>query len=98
MVTFQLFVKPVLDALGGAKIEPLPFVQAKLKEVFTTKTGLTRFLPGRLAGSMPKPEVEWVRWQGSGDLMSVVKADCYIVIPPDCERLNAGETVTVLLA
>ncbi len=32
MVTFQLFVRPVLDALGGAKREPLPFVQARLKE------------------------------------------------------------------
>jgi molybdopterin molybdotransferase len=98
MVTFQLFVKPVLDALGGARIKPLSFVQARLKEAFTTKTGLTRFLPGLLCGSVGKPEVEWVRWQGSGDLMSVVKADCYIVVPPDRERLDPGETVTVLLA
>jgi molybdopterin molybdotransferase len=97
MVTFQLFVKPVLDALGGAILEQLPFAQAELKEAFTTRTGLTRFLPGRLGGSVGKPEVEWVRWQGSGDLMSVVKANCYIVVPPDRERLNAGETVTVLL-
>ena len=37
MVTFQLFVRPVLDALGGAKPEPLPFVQATLKIAFTTK-------------------------------------------------------------
>ena len=51
MVTFQLFVRPLLDALGGAKPEPLPFVQATLKESFTTKTGLTRFLPGKLSGS-----------------------------------------------
>jgi molybdopterin molybdotransferase len=98
MVTFQLFVKPVLDALGGAKVRPLPFVQAELKEAFATKTGLTRFLPGLLCGSATKPEVEWVRWQGSGDLISVVKANCYIVVPPDRERLNPGETVTVLLA
>ena len=31
MVTFQLFVRPVLDALAGAKPEPLPFAQASLK-------------------------------------------------------------------
>lgn len=97
MVTFQLFVKPVLDALGGANIAPLLFGQAELKQQFTTKTGLTRFLPARLGGSTPKPEVEWVRWQGSGDLMSVVKSNCYIVVPHDRDRLNAGETVTVLL-
>ncbi|HWS96036.1 MAG TPA: gephyrin-like molybdotransferase Glp [Candidatus Methylomirabilis sp.] len=98
MVTFKLFVRPVLDALGGAKPEPLPFVQAELKETFTTRMGLTRFLPGKLGGSHQKPEVEWVRWQGSGDLMSIVKSNCYIVVPPDRERLQAGEAVTVLLA
>ena len=98
MVTFQLFVRPVLDALGGAKCAPLPFVQARLKEAFATRTGLTRFLPGRLAGTLEQPGVEWVRWQGSGDLMSVVKSDCYIVVPPDREHFNAGEMVTVLLA
>jgi molybdopterin molybdotransferase len=97
MVTFQLFVRPVLDALGGAKPEPPPFAQARLKDPFTTKTGLTRFLPGRLGGVKEGPEVEWVRWQGSGDLMSVVKSNCYIVVPPDREQLNAGDMVTVLL-
>lgn len=98
MVTFQLFVRPVLDALGGAKIEPLPFLQARLTEGFTTRTGLTRFLPGRLRGAMEEPEVEWVRWQGSGDLMAAVKSNCYIVVPPDLERLEAGDAVTVLLS
>jgi molybdopterin molybdotransferase len=97
MVTFELFVRPVLDALGGASIEPLRFVQARLAEVFSTKTGLTRFLPGRLKGSVELPEVEWVRWQGSGDLMAAVKSNCYIVVPPNRERLEAGDAVTVLL-
>ena len=85
------------DALGGASIEPLRFVQARLAEVFSTKTGLTRFLPGRLKGSVELPEVEWVRWQGSGDLMAAVKSNCYIVVPPNRERLEAGDAVTVLL-
>ena len=98
MVTFELFVRPVLDALGGAKLLPLPFVQAELKETFTTRMGLTRFLPGKLGGSHQRPEVEWVRWQGSGDLMSIVKSNCYIVVPADRDRLEAGEGVTVLLA
>jgi molybdopterin molybdotransferase len=97
MVTFQLFVRPVLDALGGATIEPLPFVQARLKESLSTRTGLTRFLPGKLAGSPAQPEVERVHWQGSGDLMAIVNSNCYIVVPPDREHLNAGDTVTVLL-
>ena len=97
MVTFQLFVRPVLDALGGSKPEPLPFAQAKLKEPFTTKTGLTRFLPAHLGGTHEDPEVELVRWQGSGDLMAASKANCYIVVPTDRETFPAGEAVSILI-
>ncbi|HEY4901186.1 MAG TPA: gephyrin-like molybdotransferase Glp [Terriglobales bacterium] len=98
MVTFQLFVRPVLDALAGSAPEALPFMQAILKAPFATKTGLTRFLPGKLDGSLDSPGVELVRWQGSGDLMAAARANCYIVVPPDREQFEAGETVTVLLS
>ena len=98
MVTFQLFVRPLLNALGGAKPEPLPFTQAILKAAFATKTGLTRFLPAKLDGVQDSPGVELVPWQGSGDLMAAARANCYIVVPPDRERFEAGEAVTVLLS
>ena len=97
MVTFQLFAQPVLDGLSGAKLQPLPFAQARLKSEFTTKTGLTRFLPAELAGTPERPEVDLVRWQGSGDLMAISRANCYLVVPPDRERFSAGEAMTVLL-
>ena len=97
MVTFQLFVRPLLDALAGAAPQPLPFAQAALKADFTSKTGLTRFLPAKLSGSAERPEVELIRWQGSGDLMAAARANCYIVVPPDKERFAAGEMITVLM-
>ena len=98
MVTFQLFVRPLLDALAGATPELLPFTQAILKAPFATKTGLTRFLPAKLDGAHDKPGVELVRWQGSGDLMAATRANCYIVVPPDREQFEAGEAVTVLMS
>jgi len=97
MVTFQLFAQPVLDALSGSTPQPLPFAQAMLQSPFTTKTGLTRFLPAKLGGTHEQPEVEPVRWQGSGDLMAVARSNCYIVVPPEREHFSAGEAVTVLL-
>lgn len=97
MVTFQLFARPVIDALSGAILQLLPFAQAILKAPFTTKTGLTRFLPANLGGTHQQPEVELVRWQGSGDLMAVSRSNCYIVVPPDREQFSAGEAITVLL-
>ncbi len=97
MVTFQLFVQPVLDALSGARPRALPFAQASLLKDFSSKTGLTRFLPASLSGSHERPGVELIRWQGSGDLMAVCRANCYLVVPPDRENFRAGEMMTVLL-
>ena len=96
MVTFQLLARPMIDALSGAAPQPLTFASAVLKSAFSTKSGLTRFLPARLSGSLEQPEVELVPWQGSGDLMAVARSNCYLVVPPDREELSGGETVTVL--
>lgn len=96
MVTFQLFARPVLDALGGARQQPPLFAQARLKSDIKVKPGLTRFLPARLEGSHEQPEVELVKWQGSGDLMAAAWANCYIVVPPDKEHFQARESITVL--
>lgn len=96
MVTFDLFVRPVLDSLSGASPRPLQFLRARLKSDFRTKTGLTRFLPAMLTGALENCEVEPVRWHGSGDLAASVRANCYLVVPPDRERLAAGEMVSVL--
>jgi molybdopterin molybdotransferase len=97
MVTFDLFVQPMIDGLAGAKPSPLRFVQAALKRDFKTKTGLTRFLPAILSGGHEKPEVELVAWQGSGDIAAMSKANCYLVVPEDKELLKAGEMASILL-
>ncbi|HYX68828.1 MAG TPA: gephyrin-like molybdotransferase Glp [Terriglobales bacterium] len=97
LVCFELFARPVLDALSGAAPAPLAFVQARLASEIRTKTGLTRFLPATLSGQNGPAEVEPVRWQGSGDMVSLTRANCYIVVPPDRERLPAGEPVSVLM-
>ena len=97
MVTFDLFTRPVLQALGGATPSRLPLAKARLKRDFKTKTGLTRFLPALLGGGIDDPHVEIVPWQGSGDLLAAARANCYLVVPPDRESIAAGEAVTVLL-
>ena len=97
MVTFELFVRPVLDGLSGTAPGKLQFVQARLKSEVRTKTGLTRFLPALLTGELEQTEVELVRWQGSGDIAAAARANCYIVVPPDRERLGAGDMVSILL-
>src|SRR4029077_17967263 len=97
MVTFELFVRPVLDALAGSKPRTLPFLTARLKSEIKVKTGLKRFLPANLSGEFENAEVELAQWQGSGDIAAQARANCYIVISADDDRLVAGEWVPVLL-
>ena len=97
MVTFELFARQVVEALSGAEPERLKSAKAKLKKEFKTKTGLTRFLPALLSGGLDDPEVELVPWQGSGDMLAAARANCYLVVPPDREKLAKGEMVTVVM-
>lgn len=97
MVCFDLFARPVLDALNGAYPQRLPVACAKLRKELKTKTGLTRFLPAVLEGGVFDPEVEVVPWHGSGDLLAAARANCYVVVPPDRDLLKVGEMVSILM-
>jgi molybdopterin molybdotransferase len=96
MVTFELFARPVLEALAGMSPRQLSFLHARLKSEIRTKTGLTRFLPAILSGAYEASQVELVLWQGSGDIGAQARANCYIVIPPDREHIPANEWVAVI--
>jgi molybdopterin molybdotransferase len=97
MVTFELFAKVMLQALAGIAPRPLAFLHVRLGKRVHTKTGLTRFLPARITGEFEDAEVELTPWQGSGDIASVARSNCFLVIPPDREHMEAGEWVPVLL-
>jgi molybdopterin molybdotransferase len=95
MVTFELFARPVLDALAGLQPRKLIFLHAKLKSEIKTKPGLKRFLPAVLSGEFETAEVELVPWQGSGDIAATARANCYVVV--DGGDIAAGEWVPVLM-
>jgi molybdopterin molybdotransferase len=98
MVTFELFAKPMLEALAGmSPRRHLTFLHAHLKSEIRVKTGLTRFLPAILSGQYEDSQAELVPWQGSGDIAAQSRSNCYIVIPPDREHILAGEWVGVML-
>jgi molybdopterin molybdotransferase len=97
MVTFELFARPMIEALAGLTPQRLVFLRARLKSEIRTKTGLKRFLPAVLSGEFENAEVELARWQGSGDIAALARANCYVVISPDRERIAAGEWVSLLM-
>jgi molybdopterin molybdotransferase len=97
MVTFDLFVRPLLQAMSGAVPVRLPVAKARLAKTVKTRTGLTRFLPAWLRGGLDDPEVELLPWMGSGDISASSRANCYLVVPPDREIMAEGEMVSILL-
>jgi molybdopterin molybdotransferase len=102
MVTFSLFAEPLLASLAGRPATSPAFAQARLSSTLEGTRGITRFLPAILHSDLRyssiNSTVSPIFWKGSGDLAATSQANCFVVVPPDCIALEAGETVTVLLA
>ncbi|MBI1749232.1 MAG: molybdopterin molybdotransferase MoeA [Acidobacteria bacterium] len=96
MVTFELFVVPAIDMLNGAAPRPLPFFKAKLAAPVKQKATLTHFLPANVEWSTGEPVVKELPWQGSGDIVALAQANCYLVVPETRLESAAGDWVDVL--
>jgi molybdopterin molybdotransferase len=97
MVTFELFVVPAVDLLSGADARGLPMVEARLGEAMNEKPGLTHFLPARMEGQGAEREVKALKWQGSGDVSALGRANFFVVVPAEKEKLDVGERVEVIV-
>lgn len=96
MVTFELFARLAIDLLAGRKDSRLKFTSARLFNDFKHKPVLTRFLPAVLSGDYGDVRVDPVQWQGSGDLVALARADCFLVATPDRDFWKAGEWISIL--
>ena len=99
MVCFYQFVREALWKRAGRRGDTaLPILPA-------VTTGALRKVPGRMEfqrGNLTQhPDgsrtVTVTGDQGSGILSSMTQGNCFIVLPPDCERVEAGDTVNVQL-
>ena len=97
MVTFELFVVPAVDLLSSAAARPLPLLKAKLLRPLKEKRGMTHFLPAKVEWENGAPSVSALSWQGSGDTVTMAKANCFLVVGSETETIFAGESVNVLM-
>jgi molybdopterin molybdotransferase len=97
MVTFRVFVQPLLAAMAGERQWQPRIALAMLATELRSKSGLTRFLPAHLDTMQPVPIATPVHSQGSGDLAANARANCYVIVPEDCEILTIRDPVRVLL-
>lgn len=97
MVTFELFVRPLIRRLMGHERLFRRPVAVRLEEPVTIGAKLTHFLravvtthpdgtlTARLTGA-----------QGSGILTSMARANALLVVPEDRPRVEAGETLSAI--
>ncbi|MGI8497350.1 MAG: molybdopterin molybdotransferase MoeA [Gemmatimonadaceae bacterium] len=98
MVTFDLFVRPVIrKMLGDARPFRRP-VRVILEETISIGASLTHFLRAVVS---PHPDgrltARLTGSQGSGILTSMALANALLVVPPDRKRCEKGESLNALL-
>src|SRR3981189_3936495 len=69
MVTFELFVLPAIDLLGGAAPRPLPVFRGKLATPVHERGPMTHFLPARIEWEGREARATQLPWQGPGDIV-----------------------------
>ena len=97
MISFLLFGKPAVRKMLGYATWGIPTVEARLRDAISRKDGRCHYLRVRLVETDAGLEAELTGDQGSGILMSMVDADGLAVIPEDCDHLEKGSPVQVLL-
>ena len=96
MVTFELLAVPAIDILGGSEARPLPLLKAKLSRSAEQKAALTHFLPAMLEWASGEATVSELPWQGSGDMATLARGNCFLAVHESKLKLAAGEWVDVL--
>ena len=97
MVSFELFGRPALRKLMGKPHRPHPTVRAVLLDSLDKRKGFRYFVRVRLERLGSGYAARLTGDQGSGILLSMVRADGLAVIPEGVQRFQAGGMVDVLL-
>ena len=92
----ELFLKPLMARMLARPVEPLPQVTATATRRMVSTPGVTEFVRvkvGDVGGKLvvtPLP-------RGAGAIMSLVKADGIVRVPPEIQGIDEGASVQVEL-
>ncbi len=98
LVTFLVFVRPALQQLAGAAVEPLPSLRARSVAAIRRRPGRSEFQRGIVSRAADGEwEVRLTGSQGAGVLRSMSEANALIVLDPAQGSVAAGDRVPVWL-
>lgn len=95
LVSFEVFVRPVLRAVLGHPHPDRPVVSARLARALTSPPGRRQFRRATLDATTGT--VTEIGTPASHMLGSLARAECLVVVPEDTTELAAGEAVPVWL-
>lgn len=95
MVSFEQFVRPSILKASGYRQIFRPLIEARLKEPIKKKVGKKYFIRCIVSMEEGKYVVTTTGEQGSGILMSMVRANGLIVLPEEKTTFETGEMVKV---
>lgn len=96
MVSFELFARPALLKMMGSAVLLADELVAKTVSPITKLIGRSEFKRGRMWREGGDLLVDLTGPQGSGILMSVVRANCLIHLPEETGSVSEGEEVRIL--
>ena len=96
MITFLQFVAPAIHYLASGQIKNMLTIKALSQSKLYKRPGRVEFQRGILSqNEQGELQVTRTGKQGSGILSSMSLANCFILLPENCEGVEIGEQVDV---
>lgn len=96
-VTFDVFVRPALLRMQGARVVTRPTVQVELLEPAVNRSGRRYYLPARVRFEDGRLVARPVTTQGSADVVAHARANALVILDAPRRRAEAGERAPALL-
>jgi molybdopterin molybdotransferase len=96
MVTFELFVRPLLRKLAGHRDLFRRTLPARVAERIVLGPRLQHFLRVTVSDTGGERTVRLTGAQGSGILTSMARADALLIVPEDRQEIEVGETLPIM--
>ena len=96
MVTFMQFVQPAIHYLASGSVKSDIFIKAKCQQDIKKRPGRTEYIRAIVSqNEAGELEVKLTGKQGSGILMSMSLANCFIHLPEESNGVIAGDMVEI---
>lgn len=97
MVTFMQFVQPAISYLASGSIKPTLMIKANCQQSIKKRPGRTEYIRAIVTPTEDGAlNVKLTGKQGSGILMSMSLANCFIHLPSESNGVESGQMVEIV--